>query len=69
MLDSRLVLVTEYMEGGNLTQNLAAKKVNWYRKGKKVCAHAPCDAHVQCGASGASSGLIATTSCILLCTR
>jgi hypothetical protein len=24
------------MEGGNLTHNLRSKKVDWYRKGKKV---------------------------------
>ena len=40
----RLLLVTEYMEGGNLTHNVRAKKVNWYRRGKRVsfCAHRIC---------------------------
>ena len=33
------------MEGGNLTHNIRAKKVNWYRRGKRVsccCAHCTC---------------------------
>ncbi|KAL4437815.1 hypothetical protein ABPG77_005727 [Micractinium sp. CCAP 211/92] len=32
----RTLLVTEYMEGGNLTHNLRTKKVTWWRRGKKV---------------------------------
>lgn len=31
------MLVTEYMEGGNLSSNIAAGRVGWYRRGKKVC--------------------------------
>ncbi|KAI3425130.1 hypothetical protein D9Q98_008902 [Chlorella vulgaris] len=34
--ENRTLLVTEYMEGGNLTHNLRSKKVDWYRKGKKI---------------------------------
>ena len=30
------MLVTEYMEGGDLLHNIAAKRVSWYRRGKKV---------------------------------
>jgi serine/threonine protein kinase len=37
---SRLLLVTEFMEGGNLAHNLRAKKVSWYRKGKKASSRA-----------------------------
>jgi hypothetical protein len=28
------------MEGGNLAHNLRAKKVSWYRKGKKASSRA-----------------------------
>ena len=30
------MLVTEYMEGGNLAQNIAAGRVNWRRRGRKI---------------------------------
>lgn len=30
------MLVTEYLEGGNLANNIAAGRVTWYRRGKKV---------------------------------
>lgn len=32
------MLVTEYCEGGNLANNIAAGRVTWYRRGRKVCA-------------------------------
>ncbi|KAL4419698.1 hypothetical protein ABPG75_006796 [Micractinium tetrahymenae] len=32
----RTLLVTEYMEGGNLTHNLRTEKVTWWRRGKKI---------------------------------
>ena len=32
------MLVTEYCDGGNLTRNLMAGRVNWYRRGKKARA-------------------------------
>ena len=35
-LGGRTLLVTEYMEGGSLAHNLRAKKVSWWRRGKKV---------------------------------
>lgn len=34
------MLVTEYCEGGNLARNIVARKVNWYRRGRKVRARA-----------------------------
>ena len=48
--DNRTLLVTEYMEGGSLTHNLRAKKINWYRKGKKVrwASAAPSQPGFQC---------------------
>ena len=30
------MLVTEYMEGGDLLRNIAARRVSWYRRGRKV---------------------------------
>lgn len=32
-------LVTEYMDGGDLLHNIAAGRVSWYRRGKKVSGH------------------------------
>ncbi len=32
------MLVTEYMAGGNLMQNVAAGKVDWWRRGRRVAA-------------------------------
>ncbi|PRW39362.1 serine threonine- kinase [Chlorella sorokiniana] len=32
----RTMLVTEYCDGGNLTRNLMAGRVTWYRRGKKI---------------------------------
>ncbi|PRW21099.1 serine threonine- kinase [Chlorella sorokiniana] len=34
--DDRTLLVTEYMEGGNLTANLKAHTVTWFKRGKKI---------------------------------
>lgn len=34
------MLVTEYMEGGNLARSLRAKKISWWRKGRKASGHA-----------------------------
>ncbi|PRW33901.1 serine threonine- kinase [Chlorella sorokiniana] len=34
--EGRLLLVTEHLEGGNLTHNLRAGKVTWWRRGKKI---------------------------------
>ncbi len=36
MRDDCAMLVTEYCEGGNLARNIVARKVNWYRRGRKV---------------------------------
>ncbi|KAI7838603.1 hypothetical protein COHA_007611 [Chlorella ohadii] len=36
----RTMLVTEYCDGGNLTRNLMAGRVTWYRRGKKVSGQA-----------------------------
>ncbi len=30
------MLVTEYMEGGSLLQNITAGRVSWYQRGRKV---------------------------------
>lgn len=30
------MLVTEYCEGGNLARNIIARKVTWYKRGRKV---------------------------------
>ncbi|GAB4814550.1 hypothetical protein N2152v2_001596 [Parachlorella kessleri] len=32
----KTMLVTEYMEGGNLSTNIAAGRVSWYRRGRKI---------------------------------
>lgn len=32
----RTMLVTEYLEGGNLANNITAGRVSWYRRGKKI---------------------------------
>ena len=32
----RTLLVSEYMEGGDLLHNIAAGRVTWYRRGRKV---------------------------------
>ncbi|KAI7843216.1 hypothetical protein COHA_003196 [Chlorella ohadii] len=34
--EGRMLLITEYLEGGNLTHNLRAGKVTWWRRGKKI---------------------------------
>lgn len=36
------MLVTEYCEGGNLSRNILARKVSWYRRGRKVGRAASC---------------------------
>lgn len=36
-----MMLVTELMEGGNLSNNISHGRVTWYKRGKKVSsAHA-----------------------------
>jgi len=32
----RTLLVTEYMEGGNLMENLTRGRVTWWRRGRKI---------------------------------
>ncbi len=34
--EGHTMLVTEYCEGGNLARNLAAGRISWYKRGKKV---------------------------------
>jgi serine/threonine protein kinase len=34
--EDRTMLITEYMEAGNLAANIQAGRVNWYRRGRKI---------------------------------
>lgn len=34
--EGRILLITEHLEGGNLSHNLRAGKVTWWRRGKKI---------------------------------
>ena len=36
LTDDGALLVLEYCEGGNLSRNIAADKVSWYRRGRKI---------------------------------
>jgi hypothetical protein len=38
LTSEQTMLVTEYMEGGDLLHNIAAGRVSWYKRGRKVGA-------------------------------
>lgn len=59
-MDDRMCLVTEYMEGGSLSTNLRYKRVNWYKRGKRVREHGGA-----CAGAGQGAPMCSRLACSL----